>query len=254
MNGKTILLLIITALVGIALGAWGIRQVETSDMGTRILSALHLSRAPSRTETPPATGEPADHAGHDEHDHKEHGHDDDKVVRLNADKIKQLGIEVAGVQAGSLHTSLTLPGIVALNTDRRIHIVPRIPGVVREIRVNLGDQVRAGEIMAVIESRELADSKAAYLAARERVTLAETTFAREQDLWEKKISPAEDYLKAKQALAEVRIELRVAAQKLLALGFSETSIKQLVGQPDADRKSTRLNSSHGYQYRMTSSA
>ena len=71
----------------------------------------------------------------------------------------------------------------------------------------------------MIDSRELADTKAAYLAARERVTLAETTFAREKDLWEKKISPEEDYLKARQALAEVRIELQVAAQKLRALGF-----------------------------------
>ena len=88
----------------------------------------------------------------------------------------------------SVQTSLTLPGTIALNADRRVHVVSRIPGIVQEIRKQLGDAVRAGEVMAVIDSRELADTKAAYLAARERVTLAETTFAREKDLWEKKIS------------------------------------------------------------------
>jgi cobalt-zinc-cadmium efflux system membrane fusion protein len=97
----------------------------------------------------------------------------------------------------------------------------------------LGDTVRAGEVMAVIDSRELADAKAGYLAAGERVTLTADTFQREKDLWEKKISPAEDYLKAKQALAETRSELRLAKQKLFALGFSEQALKQLVSEPEA---------------------
>jgi cobalt-zinc-cadmium efflux system membrane fusion protein len=155
------------------------------------------------------------------------------MVRWPAAKIQQLGIKVAVARAESLQTSLTLPGAIALNADRRVHIVSRIPGMVQEIRKQLGDTVRAGEVMAVIDSRELADTKAAYLAARERVTLTETTFAREKDLWEKKISPAEDYLKAKQALAEVRIELQVATQKLRALGFSEASVQQLSGRANA---------------------
>jgi cobalt-zinc-cadmium efflux system membrane fusion protein len=155
------------------------------------------------------------------------------MVRLPAARAQQLGIEVAVARAGSVQTSPTLPGTIALNADRRVHVVSRIPGIVQEIRKQLGDQVRAGEVMAVIDSRELADTKAAYLAARERVTLAETTFAREKDLWEKKISPEEDYLKAKQALAEARIELQVAAQKLRALGFSEAYMQQLAGRANA---------------------
>ena len=114
-----------------------------------------------------------------------------------------------------------------------VHIVSRIPGIVQEIRKNLGDPVRAGEVMAVIDSRELADAKATYLAARERFSLAETTLAREKDLWEKKISPEQDYLTAKQAMAEARIELQVATQKLRALGFSEASVQQLAGRPNA---------------------
>jgi hypothetical protein len=49
--------------------------------------------------------------------------------------------------------------------------------------------VRRGEIMAVLESRELADSTAALLAARERLNLAQSNFVREEQVWLKKISP-----------------------------------------------------------------
>jgi membrane fusion protein, heavy metal efflux system len=182
-----------------------------------------------------ATAKGAHAAKKDPHGHgaDAHGHEEEKMVRLPAARAQQLGIEVAVVRAGSVQTSLTLPGTIALNADRRVHVVSRVPGIVQEIRKQLGDPVRAGEVMAVIDSRELADTKAAYLAARERVSLAETTFAREKDLWEKKISPEEDYLKAKQALAEVRIELQVAGQKLRALGFTEAYVQQLAGRVNA---------------------
>jgi cobalt-zinc-cadmium efflux system membrane fusion protein len=207
--------------------------------GTRLSKADthgHKEPAPRQGAAQPgqarAKGGPAAKAG--THEHGEHeGHDEEKIVRVSADKAQQLGITVEVARAGSLQTSLTLPGTIALNADRRVHVVSRIPGMVQEIRKQLGDQVQAGEVMAVIDSRELADTKAAYLAARERVSLAETTFAREKDLWEKKISPEEDYLKAKQALAEVRIELQVATQKLRALGFAEAYMQQLAGRANA---------------------
>jgi len=231
MNGKTLLLLILVALGGIILGAVGMQYVGSWEGAAQALGILRQPRSPTPVTTWAAGSQPTDQPEPDEHEG--HTHKEEKVVRVPAAKAQQLGIKVEVARAGILQTSLTLPGTIALNADRQVHVVSRIPGIVQEIRKQLGDAVRAGEVMAVIDSRELADTKAVYLAARERVTLAETTFAREKDLWEKKISPEEDYLKAKQALAEVRIELQVAAQKLRALGFAEASVQQLAGRANA---------------------
>ena len=120
-----------------------------------------------------------------------------------------------------------LPAEIALNGDRIAHVVPRIPGVVRSVIKTLGDKVRAGEVLAVIHSRELADYKAGYLGAREKITLAETMYEREKSLWEKKITAEQDYLKAKRDVADARIELRSAEQKLHALGFSEEYLETI---------------------------
>lgn len=198
--------------------------------GTPAPRAGHKEQGKSEEHTHDAH-DPKEH-GHKEHGHEEHEHEE-KVVHLSEAKRKELGIEVATAQSGSLKTQLSLSGAIMLNKDRLVHVVSRIPGIVREVRKNQGDTVHAGEVMAVIDSRELADAKGAYLAAMERMTLTAETFQREKDLWEKKISPAEDYLKAKQAHAEARIELRLAKQKLIALGFSEPSVKQLTSEPEA---------------------
>ncbi|MGH7825399.1 MAG: efflux RND transporter periplasmic adaptor subunit [Candidatus Binatia bacterium] len=160
-------------------------------------------------------------------------HQKEQAVRLSEAEKKEFGIEVGTAGPGNLKLYVTLPGEIVLNADRRVHIVPRVAGVVQQVRKTLGDQVRAGEIMAVLESRDLADMKSAYLAANERVVLAEVTFKREENLWKKKIAAEQDYLQAKQALAEAKIELRSAEQKLHALGFSHEHMAQLPTQPGA---------------------
>jgi cobalt-zinc-cadmium efflux system membrane fusion protein len=148
--------------------------------------------------------------------------------------MREFGIETGPAAPGSLQIEAVLPGEVVLNADRIAQVAPRVSGVVREVHKNLGDTVRRGDVMAVLESRELADITADLLAARERVILAQSNLTREEQVWLKKISPEQDYLEAKNRLAEASIELRTAEQKLRALGFSREFIEQLPGRKDED--------------------
>lgn len=175
-----------------------------------------------------------DHAGHEDGKaaREERGGHGEEVVRLTREQIKRFGIEAAAAGPGKIEKHVTLPGEIRVNADRMAHVVPRVAGVVRKVRKSLGDRVETGEVMAVIESRELSDANAACLAAREKLALAEANYEREERLWKKKVSSEQDYLNAKQALAEARIELRSAERKLRALGFSEEYIQRLPSLPE----------------------
>lgn len=107
----------------------------------------------------------SDHAGHDDHerhdDHAGHdGHDDHEGeteeghVAISSEVLKEAGIEFAPVGPRVLAETIEFAGEVVLNSDRLAHIVPRFPGVAREVRKQLGDKVRAGDVMAIIESNE----------------------------------------------------------------------------------------------------
>ncbi len=177
-------------------------------------------------------------AGHDDHEegedahggHDEHG--EKQAIKLSEAEMKEFGIKVLKADAGTLRRYVDLPGEVRANGDRLAHIVPRVPGVVRKVFKGLGDHVKKGEVMAILDSRELSDTKADFLAASERVILAEVNFTREESLWKKKISSEQEYLEAKQALAEAQIERRSAEQKLHALGFSNRYLKDLSKHPE----------------------
>ena len=145
--------------------------------------------------------------------------------------MKRFGIEVDKVKAGEIAQHIRVPGEIVINSDRLAHIVPRVPGIVRQVKKYLGDFVKSGEVMAVVESRELADVKAAYLTSIESYQLAEPYFKREERLWKKKISSEQEYLDAKKALAAATIEMNKAKYKLRALGFSLKYIENLPSEP-----------------------
>jgi len=88
----------------------------------------------------------------------EQHHDDleeaPNAVAVSAEQRTSLGIEVETAAPGRIDAPVELLGEVAANGDHLAHIVPRFPGIVREVRKVAGDSVRAGDVLAVIESSE----------------------------------------------------------------------------------------------------
>ena len=171
----------------------------------------------------------------DSHEHgEEHGHEDGaQHAEIDEATAEKHGLKLTPAASGTLQSDLSLPGEIALDANRVVHVVPRLTGLARQVAKNLGDPVAKGDILARIDSRELADVKSAYLAALERRGLAQTRYAREKELYGKKISPADDYLAAKQALAEEEINIRANDQKLQALGLSPEAIAAVRDRSDA---------------------
>ncbi len=175
----------------------------------------------------------------DEHGHEEeaalqdeHGHEEEAVVKLTNDEMKEFDIKVDTTGPGILQNYLNLTGEVIINPETMAHIVPIIPGIVSDVKKSLGDVVKKGDMLAILESRELATFKSAYLASFERYKLAKTVYNREEALWNKAISAEQYYLAAQQALAEAKIVMDSAEQQLHALGFSQSYVKQLPTEPD----------------------
>ena len=94
-------------------------------------------------------------------------------VQLSDEAVRTSAIQIETAGPAKLRSILDLPGEIALNGDRATHVVPRTPGVIQEIRKSQGDPVRRGEVIAVIESRELAEAKQAeWVRLRARPTLS----------------------------------------------------------------------------------
>lgn len=176
-----------------------------------------------------------EHQHESTHDHapnQDHGHDHAVMLCPDAIQIERLDLLVQPVRAGGIDAWQTVPGEIKINHDTTAHMVPRVGGIVKEVRADLGERVKTGQILAVIESRDLATAKADYLALNQRRDLAQTRFEREKRLYTQQITSHEEYLNAEQRLGEIQIQLGAARQKLLILGVTHSDLKTLRTQPE----------------------
>jgi len=185
--------------------------------------------------------EDAEDCGHEHEeaeDAEDHGHEhgeaedaEGNVVHMSEEDLDKYGIEIAEVGPSVLDIPITCQGELIMNADRTVHIGPRVSGIVRDVRRGLGDHVEEGDILAVIESGELADAKAAYLASVERYDLAASSYEREKVLWEEQICSESEYIEVRKTHANAAIEKRTAEQKLRTLGFSRSALDRLLTEP-----------------------
>jgi len=173
-----------------------------------------------------------EHGKQDAHEHG--GGHEPAELSLSTAELKEFSIKLAQVTSGVIKQTLDLTGEVVVEPKRLYHVVPRVSGVVLQVYKFLGDQVKAGDLLATLSSRELADAKARFVAADSLLKLANTTLQREYKLYREKITAESDYLAAKQAQAEMSINRQSAKQQLLALGLSKPAIRSILRDADKD--------------------
>lgn len=139
-------------------------------------------------------------------------------VEMSEKKVTRTNIEIKSAESAAIKPVLQLPGQTAFNYHNIVRVVPRVPGIVDKVNRHKGEQVKEGEVLAVIESQMLAELRSQFLAAQRRLDLARITFEREKKLWQEKITAEQEYLTAQQLFNEAEIMLDLAAAKLLVIG------------------------------------
>ena len=152
-------------------------------------------------------------------------------AELPEEAIKNADITIQTAGPVKLKNLLHLSGEIGLNEEKVVHIVPRLDGVVKKVFKDLGDRVRVGDVLAIIESRELADSKINYLAATKQADLAKLDLER-QSLILKNTSQMLELLQKKLDLEEVYRELKNLAigksRELLIPAYAKLSLAKSV--------------------------
>jgi len=168
-------------------------------------------------------------------DHKESGHDENEkkeehgVVTLSQDIQKSSGIEVRPVALEAASVPYSATAAIEMNMDRAAKINPRVTGKAVKIIASQGDRVKAGQVLAYIDSVELDQIWSDYRKAQGKVELARKSREREETLFQKKISPEKDVLKARQELQEAEADIYLARERFRLAGVDVTQFTAAQG-------------------------
>ncbi|HVK06166.1 MAG TPA: efflux RND transporter periplasmic adaptor subunit [Armatimonadaceae bacterium] len=153
-------------------------------LGTAAAMTLfgHPAAAPTEAVRPVQEGEghgeggDSDGArgGHEEHEEGGHAEGESSAtVRLSPEGQKTAGIRTEPAAYRTLREGLAVPGTVEALQGRVAKVTPPVAGKVVQVMARLGDSVRAGQTLAVLDSYEVAQAHAAEDEARARVRQAE---------------------------------------------------------------------------------
>lgn len=133
-------------------------------------------------------------------------------VKLSPEALKAAGVEIEGVTQRPAVALLKVTGTVETNQQQTQQVTPLVAGRVERVHVALGDHVRAGSVLAVIASPEIAEMHGKLREAMARLSGAERNLQRVQ-----RSENRASVLSAKARLDEAEATLK-RTRRLIELG------------------------------------
>jgi cobalt-zinc-cadmium efflux system membrane fusion protein len=142
-----------------------------------------------------------------------------RIQFASTDAIEKAGVDIAVVQERPIIEAVVANGEVVYDQNRMAHLSSRISGTVWQVERKVGDRVRKGDCLALIDAADVGKAKAELLQAVAQVRLKQANYDRLKTIGEGAIA-LRQLREADTALAEAEIREYGAQQSLLNLGFA----------------------------------
>jgi cobalt-zinc-cadmium efflux system membrane fusion protein len=182
--------------------------------------AARLTQSPAPPSAPVQAAEPAKPGN---------------AVAMTPQAVATSQITVAPAASGELDAAILASATVDSTPDAEAVLTARAPGTVTRILSRIGDPVRAGQTLALVESRDASQIAADRSAASARVTLAQRQLARERTLLAQGVSPRADFETAQANLAVAQADARRASAAARAMRVSGDGRSVAVVSPVSGR-------------------
>lgn len=196
------------------------------------MASIPLTGCGKPEPSPTATAQPAaakpgasgDKPGEKPGEHKEGevGHGEEESLKLSVEAIEAAGIKVEELAAQEISEQLIVTATIRPNQDRITHVAPRVPGRIVKVHVNLGDRVKAGQVLAVLDSLDVGEAHSGYLQAKTQLAVAKADFERAEKLHSDQIIAQKDHLRAHAEYEKAKASFAAAGDKLRMLGVGTT--------------------------------
>lgn len=223
-------------------------QIQSQEQRQERLSDIDIagdSEQSHRLREPDETGAHEDDLeAEDEREHGDEAHNGataPQTIHLTPDQRRRLDIEVGTAIAGAATEQVQAPATVTFDADQVARVGPRLKAKVVEVTKDLGEQVEAGEVVAVLDSVELGRAKARLLITTARFEAALAEYRRDQTLAEEQITSKAELLESRANYLVAQAERDAAHAELKLYGLEDSDINAISGSNQEPLSRYRLN-------------
>ena len=148
-------------------------------------------------------------------------------VELDEAAAASISLKTAVVGSRAIARTVKLTGAVQVPPDSRAFIGSRVEGKIANVYVNVGDGVKAGQVLATVQSQEFETLQVELLRAAAELPVAEAASARLKKLIEIEAVSQKDVQNAVAQYEAKRSEVAGLRERLEILGLSKAQIENL---------------------------
>jgi cobalt-zinc-cadmium efflux system membrane fusion protein len=163
----------------------------------------------------------------EEHEHEGEQHEHPEL-QLSPEQQKEWGIVLDTVSKQNISSRITLPGILTVNQNRTAHISSFVQGKVVSHSADLGDYIRKGQALVIINSPQFAQAQADFLSARAKYLLSQKEYERAKMLLAEKAIEEKEYLRREAEYEKLGTEYGALGSALHSYGITHEQIDELI--------------------------
>jgi cobalt-zinc-cadmium efflux system membrane fusion protein len=153
-------------------------------------------------------------------------------VIANADMLKQIKFEAAKIIP--IKRTLDIPGSIEVKQKLLARIGSPVQGRIIEINGELGDTVKQGDVLAVINSTELAKQQLAYIKSVQMVELKTKAYERAVLLFDADVVSEAQKLERKTELSSAKADMEASKDQLFVMGMTVAEIEAIKSETQID--------------------
>lgn len=154
--------------------------------------------------------------------------DDETHIAFSMSETMYNLCEYSVAESQIVRNEIRLFGRIEADNNKIAEVHPSVSGVVTSIRTGLGDYVKQGQVLATIQSIEVASFQKEKLAASTAVTIAEKNLQVAEDLFSGKLNSEREVALAKTELKNAEAELNRISEVHSIYNLKEGSIFDVI--------------------------
>jgi cobalt-zinc-cadmium efflux system membrane fusion protein len=151
------------------------------------------------------------------------------MITLKPESLKEMDIKIDTVSLESLKVEYAYSGLVEVNDTRLAHVGSRIPGRAVDVFANLGNHVKKGDRLAVIDSQELGEAQNQFLKAMSNLDVAGRSYERAKMLLDGKVVAVGEFQRREGEYLSAKADAKAAEDRLHLVGMTEEEISSIGG-------------------------
>jgi membrane fusion protein, heavy metal efflux system len=157
---------------------------------------------------------------------KEEEHEEEvaTIATLTEDQIKSVGITLGTIENKNLTASIKANGALRVPNNNKANATSLYGGVIKSLKVQLGDHVRKGQVIATIENPQFIQLQEEYLTIGSKMILGDQELRRQRELQEGNAGALKNLQSATAEMNSLRARKASLQKQIQLMGINPAAI------------------------------